>query len=631
MNPDLCTETRMKKSIPLILIVLAFGAISLSKIRGVGRPVSAEIYAKAAEQIIERSGVAKGYCVVYGCEKGQLAYELAKRSELKIVGVEEDVEKVNLGRAALDDAEIYGDRITIHSGSLSDLPYRDYAAKLVVSDSIIVDGKCSGSAAEMFRMVRPAGGIALIGQPGGCPRKLKRSELERWLDEGGLSYKIIEDSNGLWARIEREPLPGAGEWTHMWADPANTACSGDERITDKWKVLWFGGPGPRFMVDRHKDAACSLYKAGRLVIPCWNRVVCVDAYNGARLWEKDIPKSARIAVLKNCGWMAMADDYIYFAVEDKCLKVELDTGRVVETYHPPTKDKDWGYIAVVGDLLFGSEQISGASCLYPKDKKNRSQLITSKTIFCRDRHTGELKWTYSSDSAIANPTICVGGDSIYFLETSNPKAVRDKNGRIDMAVFTKEAMGYVVKLDKKSGKVLSREQKELPFHNIMYLNYADGIVLASGSRYDADKKCNYYVRAFKAGDLSDVWHRDIYDVVGDSGHAQQDKHPVIVGDTIYYRFGCLDLQTGKPTDFTFKTTNCSDCSASKSHLFVRIQGKPGICNINGSGLPVPLSTQMRPGCYISIIPAGGIIMLPESSAGCTCAYAIQTSIAWIPQ
>ena len=35
----------------------------------------------------------------------------------------------------------------------------------------------------------------------------------------------------------------------------------------------------------------------------------------------------------------------------------------MDTYHPPTANRDWGYVAIDGDRLYGSEQIVGASRL----------------------------------------------------------------------------------------------------------------------------------------------------------------------------------------------------------------------------------------------------------------------------
>jgi hypothetical protein len=50
-----------------------------------------------------------------------------------------------------------------------------------------------------------------------------------------------------------------------------------------------------------------------------------------------------------------------------------------------------------------------------------------------------------------------------------------------------------------------------------------------------------------------------------------------------------------------------------------------------TGQHTVLSTTTRPGCWINIIPAGGMILIPEASAGCTCGYAIQTSLALTAQ
>ncbi len=172
-------------------------------------------YKQAARYILEQTGYdqKKGYCFVYGAAKGQLAYEIAKRSDLYLFATEQDENNINLARNKLLNANLYGNRIVLHKGSLDKLRYNDYAAALVISDTILSQGKCIGSASEMFRMVRPDGGIALVGQPPGCPKKLNRRHLEQWLTAGNLKYEITEDGNGLWARIERGPLPGAGQWT----------------------------------------------------------------------------------------------------------------------------------------------------------------------------------------------------------------------------------------------------------------------------------------------------------------------------------------------------------------------------------------------------------------------------------
>ncbi len=72
------------------------------------------MYARVADKIVRESGVTQGYCLVLGGERGRLAYELARRTQLKIVAVEPDAAKVAAARAALDDAGLYGQRVSVH-------------------------------------------------------------------------------------------------------------------------------------------------------------------------------------------------------------------------------------------------------------------------------------------------------------------------------------------------------------------------------------------------------------------------------------------------------------------------------------------------------------------------------------
>ena len=44
-----------------------------------------------------------------------------------------------------------------------------------------------------------------------------------------------------------------------------------------------------------------------------------------------------------------------------------------------------------------------------------------------------------------------------------------------------------------------------------------------------------------------------------------------------------------------------------------------------------LSRVSRPGCWINIVPACGLILIPEASSGCSCPYPLQASMAFMPQ
>jgi hypothetical protein len=51
----------------------------------------------------------------------------------------------------------------------------------------------------------------------------------------------------------------------------------------------------------------------------------------------------------------------------------------------------------------------------------------------------------------------------------------------------------------------------------------------------------------------------------------------------------------------------------------------------GGGSNIALTQVNRPGCWINILPAGSLVLIPEGSSGCTCGYPLQTSIAFVPQ
>ena len=630
------------------LATLAVGIVGLA-VPGLASPWPNDemtpLYRQAAAHILDQiDGPKTGYCLVFGAGEGRLAHEIATRTDYAVLGTTEQIAQLRAGRTILHKADLYGDRITLHHESLNALDYRDYSAVLVVCDSMISEGTCPGSAAEMFRMVRPDGGLAILGQPPGCPNKLRRDDLEQWLDAAHLKYTITETpADGLWATVARGPLPGAGQWTHVRADIANTACSKDSRTSDDWNVLWFGQPGPQIMVDRHWRGHSPLYKDGRLIIPSKDHIVCSDAYNGARLWDLPIPNASRIAMMRDAGWLVLAGDHLYAAVGNRCLKISSQDGKIVKTLKAPGDNADWGYLGVDGDRLFGSLQIPNASYLAATTARGAvgnqlgrgddRRIITSKSLFCCDRHTGRVLWTYTPKAAvIANVTICVGDGGVYFLESAQPTAIADASGRVLLKDFTEGASESLVKLDANTGRVLWRKQHEVPAQHVLHLCYADGIVLAS-SCDTTSGDFYYHLRACHAKDGTIAWRRDLPTGfgTGDKDHGKQDKHPMIIGNAVYLKQGSFDLATGEPLGFSFKTTNCAECSASANHVFGRMNGTAASWSLDENGSSRPLSPDMRPGCYTTIIPAGGVIMMPPFSAGCTCPHSLQTTIVWQPK
>ncbi|MHC4355190.1 MAG: outer membrane protein assembly factor BamB family protein, partial [Planctomycetota bacterium] len=590
--------------------------------RDKGRIVTAEIHdaggtdgsgqrhVDAAKLILEKTGIEKRYCLVLDGSRGRLACELARRSELKIVCVEWDADDAAAARQTIDRAGLYG-RAVVHHGDTGALPYTDYFANLVVSD-----GDLAGSSAdEALRVLRPSGGVFAQVRGG---REVSWRGLAP-LDKGGMASR-----GGItvtWAK--RKPLEGAGEWTHTYAEPGNSACSGDTIIKGKMVLQWFGRPGPREMIDRHHRNVPPLYKDGRLFVPGDCVVFAVDAYNGTIEWKIEVPNSRRLGVFLDTSNLAVDDKFLYVAAEDKCLGFDVRTGRQSITRQMPqlkSEPREWSYIAYSGDLLFGSARRKGASytetsyegdnALWYQDMK----VVVSDYLFAKDKRSDNLLWKYNA-GLILNTTITVADGRMYFIETTSTKALADKLGRMPVKTLFDGGDQNLVALDARSGKVIYRQKIDVTyFEEPVYLNYADGVLLLSGSRL-ADRTVRYHYRAFDARSGAVLWDADHGTTLNrDGAHGEYNRHPTIIGETVYAWPYAYNLKTGKKIEgweFDRHGHGCGGVSASAQALFWR-GGNPWMYDLGPGGGPQRLTSTTRQGCWINIIPAGGLALIPES-------------------
>jgi outer membrane protein assembly factor BamB len=597
-----------------------------------------ELYAEAAQHIVRQTGIRKGYCLVLGSGEGRLAYELARLADLKIIGVEKDTKKAAIAREALDTAGLYG-RVVIHQGSFEKLPYTKYFANLIVSDEALRGGKLPSSTDEVFDLVRPYGGVIALGLPA---NRQNRSSLKKLTQQTTFDWKINKSKKIIWAIANRGEPAGAGEWTHLYAEAGNTACSRDELVKGKMAIQWFGRPGPGEMIDRHHRNVPPLFKDGRLFVPGDRIVFAVDAYNGTILWEAEIPNSRRLGVFLDCGSMAVDEQFLYVAAEDKCLGFDVQTGQHQLTYTMPQLVKDepyeWGYIAYYGDILFGSGRKKGAS--YTETSYNADialwhrnmKLVTSDYVFGINKNTGKPLWKYK-DGLIVNTTITVAGGRMYFVETHSPKALADKVGRMPVKTLFDGGDQYLVSLDMRMGRIVYKKKIDVSnFEEPVYLNYAKDTLLLSGSKLIEDS-IRYYYNAYDARLGENLW--DLSHDSGlakDGGHGEYNRHPTIINDIVYAWPYAYNLKTGQKIDgwkFDRRGHGCGAVSASAQCMFWR-GGNPWMYDLGPDGGPTRLNTVTRPGCWINIIPAGGLVLIPEASSGCTCGFPLQTSLAYIP-
>jgi len=596
-----------------------------------------EVYAEAARYIAEQSPVANGYCLVLDSDLGRLACELARTTNLTIIGVEEDASKVAAAREAVDKAGLYG-RVVIHRVP-SELPYTKCFANVLVSDRALRTGELPTRPKEVFALLRPAGGVAILGVPVG---KGNEKRLKDW-GRGKIQDCNTRDTGKIiWGCATRKALKGAGEWTHLHAEPGNTACSNDSLVKAPMAMQWFGNPGPQRMIDRHHRNVSPLCKNGRLFVPGDCVVFAMDAYNGTVQWQIEIPNSRRLGVFLDSGSMAVDEDLLYIVAEDKCHGFDVETGRVRLAHQMPQLIKDeprrWGYIAYAGEILLGSGRRKAASYTetsYDADNAlwhRNMKLVTSEYVFAMNKNTGEELWTYK-DGLIINTTITLGGERMYFIETTSPAAMANKLGRMPATVLFDGGEQYLVALDMKTGGLAYRNKIDVSnFSEPVFLNYAKNVLLLSGSAL-VNKAILYHYKAFDGQSGKEIWDLSHDSALAiDGGHGEYNRHPTIIGETVYAWPYAYNITTGNRIPgwkMDRRGHGCGGVSASSNCLFWR-GGNPWMYDLRPGQGPTRLTAVTRPGCWINMIAAGGLLLIPEASSGCTCAFSVQTSIAFIP-
>ena len=608
------------------------------------------VFEAAAKRIVQKTGIDRGYCLVLGCGTGRLAFELAKRTKLDICGVEPNLEKAQAARRALDAAGLYGSRVVIEHAELSQVPFSDYFANLIVSEDAIVSGRMPAGAAEAFRMLKPLGGKISIGQPAaaGKVRSLPIAAMQEWLAKAGIDAGKISEEDGVWLDFQRGPLPGAGSWTHQYAEPGNSTCSDDQAIRCPMGVLWFGNPGPGQMADRHRRAAAPLATGGRLFVlgegaadrigQGENSVMAYDAYNGLKLWERKIRGALRVSVTHDAGNSAANDDSLFVAVGDECLRFDAANGETIHTYKlPPASDgkpTKWGYVAVVGDVLYGSRTVKGR---------------TADCVFAIDLASGHELWKHEVDG-IGQGSIAISGGRLHFAASSVTKEQREKAisqrikevhrlsdaERAELLKKLKAAAVYkVVALDAVSGDKLWEKPVEVTgavggaYWCSLGAICKDDVLLLFGVFLDGHYWTQFFagqfnsrqVVALSAEDGGTIWRKPI-------GYRVR---PIVVGETLHAEPWAYDLKTGEQQTRIHPVTgreeiwqfarpghHCGAPAASPHMLLFRSS------NLGWYDLDNDFGTQhfggQRPGCWINFIPANGLLMMPEASSGCMCAF-----------
>jgi len=580
-----------------------------------------------------------GYALVHGVGDAQMASQIVRDTNFNLVCVEEDPLITEKTRVRFSDKAQYGKRIVVHKKVGVQLPYPDFMFNFICVDIGALKGK-EPLLSEYYRLLRPFGTLVLGGISGaGDSLALPKKRLKELVANGeDIDGKFHALKDQQWHVINRGKLPGSGEWSHQYANPGNTACSEDIRISGDLRLQWYGKPGPYRMFDRHSYTTAPVYSGGRLFTLGEKILYANDAYNGRLLWEKELPSlEPRVNLPRDCGYMVTDRDHVYLAIENNCIKVNARSGKTETEFSCPKIDDEydynWGYAAMTDGLLFGSSVRSGNFYTEGRGpwyddsgfkKAQDSHKVLSDCLFAVDLAGNSQAWKYNG--VIINSTIAIGGGRIYFVENRNPKVLQDKSRRLSGG---KEWMAlYLVALNVKTGKLVWEKNMQFEQRTPVFFSTCkeDILMLLRSSTKSFD------LRAIDAKSGKPMWDRE-HGWENDN-HGAHRRHPVIIGDVVYQQPRAYDLKTGEEKWSTSKVGvggNCGTLSASSSMLFSRLSNYPGFIDLGKGMNKENLVEITRPGCWINIIPVGGMVLVPEAGSGCSCEYSIHASMGFLPR
>ena len=137
----------------------------------------------------------------------------------------------------------------------------------------------------------------------------------------------------------------------------------------------------------------------------------------------------------------------------------------------------------------------------------------------------------------------------------------------------------------------------------------------------------YELSSFSAAEGTPGWTQafDWFERKGDHGKAIQ--RPAIVNGRVFVRPKVLELETGKILPMEMPEGKCGTYAATTESLVFRTTKITMWNTKTGSDSSWD---RMRPGCWLSTIPASGMLLSPEGGGGCSCGSWMEMSIGFMP-
>ena len=611
-------------------------------------PAPPDRWSAAAQVLLRQSDAREGYGVVLGVGTGRLIEELLRQSSLRLIAVDPDEKKIAALRDRLDRAGLYGRRVAAHVGDPAAFPLPPYLAGLVACEDTASAGLARGVAfvRTVFSSLRPYGGRACLALPASA-----HADFARAVAEAGLEKPTLR-REGEWTILAREgALPDSADWTHQYADVANTVVSQDARVRAPLGLLWFGGPPNDPVLPRHGHGPTPQVIDGRLLIEGRHMLRAVDVYTGRLLWQqelKDIGQyydntSHQPGANEIGSNYACASDGIYVAHGTDCVRLDPATGRILSRWPLPSRQAAdggvWGYVGIYESLLIataGPLNITHKSEKVAADKQPRvlwtegsppaRYSAGSRWLLGLDRSTGKVLWEKEAAGEFRHNAIAAGGGKVFCFDALTDRRRSAFGGR----GLQPAAPPTLYALDARTGRTVWEARENVAGTWLGY-SAAGDILLHAGSkeRDRAPDESGAGMVAYRGADGHVLWRNDV-----------RYAGPCLLdGDTIIAQTKAFDLRTGRPKTHPHPLTGepiqwsfqrnygCNTIIGSLNLLtfrsaaagFYDLRTDSGTGNLGG----------FKSGCTSNLVVADGVLNAPDYTRTCTCSYQNQCSLALV--
>jgi outer membrane protein assembly factor BamB len=462
-------------------------------------------------------------------------------------------------------------------------------------------------------------------------------------------------------RVQRGPLPGAGEWTRAHGNPGNTFSTTDSIVKLPLGILWWGGVGPDRIVTRHWRAPVPLFSKGHMFIQGQHDIVGVDAYTGREMWNRHIRDVGRFPPAFRGGNIIADGDCVYCVTGLTCYALDAKTGETVRRYtHQLTPEQReetqkmlplhgqlkstwnqmdgklelvnpsivWEFLGMAGDCIIGTLGYDAANL-----KHNRMAIPNqSRYIFAYDKASGEKAWEIKLDETVMPTAIVSDEQNLYYIDRTDQWTAEVLMRRRGLESFHSK-LSAVRLSDGETvwTRDLAPERKALFLKN--------GVIVASANFSDVSSNSTSGLSAFDATNGRKLWEHDRVRATTRRGGPV--RHIFIVGDVVYtpepldLRTGeplqtQVDPLTGEPTRFELSGQYFCGAVAACENMIAYRSTPIGFKSLTDNS-PCYWLSEKRPSCWISLLPAGGMLLSPEGqSTNCTCSFNYKTSSALIP-